>query len=596
MNRWIVIMGLLLALLPGLPAANETAEGTWLNGWLEPVEKGDGNAAYYLAPLEREGDLWAFELYYLGSGEDAERTLAHKGYVDGTDFKESNVVGHFIRYDQHGEVEVEGHRDTQGRYHGMATGYTYDGYSVSQYRHGEKHGMERKYHTNGQLKYEVLYLEGKAQDGERVFYDENGSISERHGYKGWTLHGDYLTYNDGVVATRAYYRDGDLEGWYRRYNEEGELTYRQRYSDGEKNGVEQYWRDGVLTSQRHYKDDKLHGVSEEWENGVLKSQGQYREGKRQGLYREWEDGVLREETDYIDRWQWVEQKIFYPDGTLKTHERRNEDHELVNEYNYDENGEVTYLLEYEDSESGRLKREEVYTEGKLTRRRLMVADRDWVLDEHYDPESGGVTDRYEAVDREKHGKNIHTDWRGYREIGDYRNGAPVGEHQLEDPEGNRIGGGRYRNGEKVGPWIYLEGETLVHEAYDARNRLHGPRKVVTLEGDVRLKAHYVRGQLHGEYVQLEGGRAVNKGRYHHGSKTGNWQETLGYDGLLYVGRYENGKETGEWKALDSDGYERARMPFHKGEPVGSHYFFARNGAVTEKRIFEDGELLETIRF
>lgn len=379
MNRWIVITGLLLALLPGLSAANETDEGTWLTSWLEPVEKDNRDAALYLAPLEPEGDLWAFELYYSGTGEDAERTLALKGYLDGTDFKEANVVGRFIRFDRSGEVDEEGHNDSAGEYHGDITDYGYDGYTVTQYFHGKKHGHERHYHDNGQLEYEVLYLEGEPQDGERVFHDEEGNVRARHEYKGHKRHGNYQEYVDGVQVLQASYRDGRLDGWYQRYDSDGELTHRQLFSDGKADGVELEWSDGVLSAQRHYQNDKLHGSVEEWEDGILTLEGEYHEGQRKGLFKEWQDGVLLKETDHISNWHWTEQKQYHPDGTLKTHARRNDDNELVEEYHYDADGELTYQLVFEPTESGRLKRQENYEAGQLARRRLTVPDRDWTL-------------------------------------------------------------------------------------------------------------------------------------------------------------------------------------------------------------------------
>lgn len=596
MNRWIVITGLLLALLPGLSAANETDEGTWLTSWLEPVEKDNRDAALYLAPLEPEGDLWAFELYYSGTGEDAERTLALKGYLDGTDFKEANVVGRFIRFDRSGEVDEEGHNDSAGEYHGDITDYGYDGYTVTQYFHGKKHGHERHYHDNGQLEYEVLYLEGEPQDGERVFHDEEGNVRARHEYKGHKRHGNYQEYVDGVQVLQASYRDGRLDGWYQRYDSDGELTHRQLFSDGKADGVELEWSDGVLSAQRHYQNDKLHGSVEEWEDGILTLEGEYHEGQRKGLFKEWQDGVLLKETDHISNWHWTEQKQYHPDGTLKTHARRNDDNELVEEYHYDADGELTYQLVFEPTESGRLKRQENYEAGQLARRRLTVPDRDWTLEETLDPTTGRVIDRREIVGWKRHGRNIETDWQGYRNSGEYREGTPVGEHILEDPEGNPIGGGRYRNGEKIGPWVYREGENLVHESFDQQGRLHGPRKVVTLDGVVRLEAYYVRGEPHGDYAVYQDEKPVTAGRYHYGKKVGQWIEEDPYDYLSHRGRYDDGKETGEWVSVSPSGYERARMQYHEGELHGTYYSFALNGRLTTKRVYEHGELQEEQMF
>lgn len=114
------------------------------------------------------------------------------------------------------------------------------------YVDGKIEGVRKKYYENGQLEKEIEYRggipngkykeysrEGGAvvksilinglQDGEVVTYYESGEVKSKYYMKNGLSHGDFYSYHiNGIMKMHAI-RDNDVTVYYHEYNEQGEL-------------------------------------------------------------------------------------------------------------------------------------------------------------------------------------------------------------------------------------------------------------------------------------------------------------------------------------------------------------------------------------
>ena len=76
------------------------------------------------------------------------------------------------------------------------------------FKDGEKHGLQRNWHVNGQLEAETNFKDGK-QDGMQKVWHENGQLKSETNYK-----------------------DGKEDGLVREWYENGQVLYEKKYNDG----------------------------------------------------------------------------------------------------------------------------------------------------------------------------------------------------------------------------------------------------------------------------------------------------------------------------------------------------------------------------
>ena len=93
-----------------------------------------------------------------------------------------------------------------------------------------KHGVNKVYYENGQLKSTEEYEHGKIINDHTVYY-ENGVIKYR------------LSYNDGKV----------VDGVYDTYDENGIVEFENKYEKGLKHGLQTWYKEGYIYEQRLYE-------------------------------------------------------------------------------------------------------------------------------------------------------------------------------------------------------------------------------------------------------------------------------------------------------------------------------------------------------
>jgi len=161
---------------------------------------------------------------------------------------------------------------------------------------GIKDGPWNEYYTNGALKSEGIYDEGK-RIGEWKFYHPNGELEQ----------------------IGSYNKDGKEDGEWIWYFTTGDLLRQESYFNGMTDGYSiEYDEFGVVIAEGEYIEDYREG---KWifNYGDHKSEGEYLNGMRHGKWNNYySDGILSFEGKFIEDNPNGRQIWFWPNGNKKT--------------------------------------------------------------------------------------------------------------------------------------------------------------------------------------------------------------------------------------------------------------------------------------
>ncbi|RYY67514.1 MAG: hypothetical protein EOO12_00835 [Chitinophagaceae bacterium] len=185
MNRYL---NLLYVLLLALPAAAQKIEQT-LDYKLKPTQK----APRYYSIMEKKGDRWHRELYYLpersqamqGDFLDAEATQPdgeHLWYGSNRllerveHYAAGKEQGIFLRYNNKGEL-IDSANYAGGWRTGLGLRWNDDGYLTdSSWFDGSGNGRVVRRYPSGMLSATGRYVRDTARDGRWLFYHDNGQL------------------------------------------------------------------------------------------------------------------------------------------------------------------------------------------------------------------------------------------------------------------------------------------------------------------------------------------------------------------------------------------------------------------------------------
>lgn len=124
---------------------------------------------------------------------------------------------------------------------------------------GTKEGVEKVYHSTGQLAMEVNNTQG-LRDGALHWYDTEGRHLEVMPYKNGKRHGlNRIFYENGNLRIEVTYVDDQKEGLEKFYFSSGKLASEVNYVKGKKEGLQkEYTIDGTLDNDVMY----VHGYKE----------------------------------------------------------------------------------------------------------------------------------------------------------------------------------------------------------------------------------------------------------------------------------------------------------------------------------------------
>ncbi|MDR0543095.1 MAG: hypothetical protein LBH19_12910 [Dysgonamonadaceae bacterium] len=221
------------------------------------------------------------------------------------------------------------------------------------------------------------YAEGKWE------YYKYNVLSEVKNYSKGYLNGEVISYyGDGkTVKNKATVKNGKVDGPVYRYSQDGRLEYEKGMKDGIDDGPERrYDESGKVIAETIYKNGKAEGksfaiynkgysdayvktecykngildgdYSEKYENGTVKTKGKYLNGKKEGVWEtNKEDGSKRPTEEYKNG-NVIKRITYFTDGKVEM------------ERNFNENGKQHGVEKKYDWETGALKTELNYANGK----------------------------------------------------------------------------------------------------------------------------------------------------------------------------------------------------------------------------------------
>ncbi|MCB0794525.1 MAG: hypothetical protein KDB88_07285 [Flavobacteriales bacterium] len=254
--------------------------------------------------------------------------------------------------------------------------------SIVDHYPGSDASHARHFHSNGQLMAEGRY-EGEQKDSIWHFWDQNGVLRSKEGFRSGKPHGDHITYfPDGQVAERITYVQGEREGKHEQFYPDGTPKHFAAYVqgspdgkmswftpkgtkdiegnmvNGEKDGTWSYFNeDGsvrvmlVFDNGQFVKDKKENGLFKDYyPDDQVKVEERYKNGMLDGDRKEFFDNGQWVERPYTDdrtgRQGEVERVLEGQTIRRKEHYRKGLLHGTVVEY--DEAGRELMRTEYVD--------------------------------------------------------------------------------------------------------------------------------------------------------------------------------------------------------------------------------------------------------
>lgn len=142
---------------------------------------------------------------------------------------------------------------------------------------GRKHGIWKKKHTNGRLRYVGHFDHGKEVGTFRFYYD-NGDVRAINKFRGKTGICYSLQYgNDSILAAEGKYIGSKRDSIWTFYNIVGDLISRESYKNDVKEGVsETYFPNGKMAETFVYQEGKKVGDwNQYYDTGKPKAKGVY---------------------------------------------------------------------------------------------------------------------------------------------------------------------------------------------------------------------------------------------------------------------------------------------------------------------------------
>lgn len=305
-------------------------------------------------------------------------------------------------------------------------------------KNGEKNGVWKEFYSNGKVKSETTFMDGKKNGYSKTFL-ESGSLANIEKYLGDSLllatpetttqlevRNEY--YEDGSVKKTGTYLFGVAEGVHKEYAPDGKITGAKIFKDGV------LMAEGLMDAAGNQQGPWI----EYHPGGKIKGKGSYEDGKKTG--------------------EWI---FYHPNGKTEQKGR------------YDKKGRPQGLWQWY-YESGSPLREENYLNGKRE-----GALTEWTDASKDSTGQGQVITKGEYIDGMKEGRWFYQiqdykeeglyksdqkdgPWVSYyvengqlRFAGKFVEGLPDGKHTFYYSDGRKQEEGKYIMGNKDGNWEYF---------------------------------------------------------------------------------------------------------------------------------------------
>lgn len=222
-------------------------------------------------------------------------------------------------------------------------------FSSGEIINGKKQGIwEIRYISNGKIWNDYIYATLQYRDGklngQKRFYETDGSITGRESYKNDLQHGLAISYHDnGKLAYRGFFKDGERHGEESKYFDNGQLQYSSTYKDGllTDNGESLiFYKNGQIHSKSILKYGVTIGTSIIYfPDGTIQIKSDYRNGKREGrTVTYYENGIVNSIQEHRDDKLNGSSVYYREDGSLESRVVYENDEILkANFYDYEGN-------------------------------------------------------------------------------------------------------------------------------------------------------------------------------------------------------------------------------------------------------------------
>jgi antitoxin component YwqK of YwqJK toxin-antitoxin module len=192
---------------------------------------------------------------------------------------------------------------------------TYQEYFIENYISGVKHGVQKYYHKNGNMK-KLETFKMNSLDGKKLeyyyspeFLDSSSlKVKKEIDYKAGQYHGKYLMFSpQGKPMIEENYVSDRKDGEQKYYQRNGNLMRTEEWSKGLREGATTtFFMDGItIIKQENYKKGQLNGQFKEWyfpkkdEEPLLKAEAIYKNGAllEQHVYDEFGKEIELDEND-----------------------------------------------------------------------------------------------------------------------------------------------------------------------------------------------------------------------------------------------------------------------------------------------------------
>lgn len=504
-------------------------------------------------------------------------------------------IGAWEIYDQEGKLSGKGIFDEEGR----------------------RQGEWLWYDPNGKISEEENYEKGKLE-GAYASYHSNGNHRKKLNYKEGKLHGISKLYNDeGALIEEKNFEKGELQGIYQSFHKIGapykdyELTYQKDKVEG---SLKRYYASGELFDQAVYKEGKI--IGEEnlyYQNKEKRATYNYgADGQYQGVYTTYyNNGKIYELGNTLEGYYHGDWKIYYKNGTLKKEMTYNKGR-LVGLYKeYDIDGKLYEEFEYKNDQiiafkyynkDGSIVKEDRKKKGTFYYQGYSVLG-NMIAEGLYDIKGGksGIWKFYDDGVLESKGEYKDNMLKGtYKTY--FKNGkeASISFYKKDSLDGYYVSyyknrkikqQGWYKGDQPQGVWHrYYPDGTLKEENYYYKGKFNGAQKYYGVEGTLYKTEYYEFDKLLSEIYFRSDGKELEK------LSISNLGEdyvlkTKHFNGSIYSEiNYKYGVKHGKYSKYNFNGEKVAEGTYFNGKPEGSWIWYHENRQIAEKRNYKSGKI------
>lgn len=441
--------------------------------------------------------------------------------------------------------------------------------------------------TIGQPKSELNYKDGM-QEGEQIYFSDDGKINERTHFKSDKKNGSATFYYDNGNQAAVYqYVDDILEGNFTTFYLLGGKQCEGSYSQDKLTGKHTcYYTNGIISSQKNFANDLYDGkIIYFYDNGDTSAIEHYTAGVMNGVVKKFlpmhqQIYLANVENDNI-----ITSTNYYYNGkveneltTIKGEKKQisyYENGKIKNETYVKKNGE-DYNIKYFDR-TGKLWSEEVYEKNILKKTLLYQGSK--VIEEI--KAKSGITTM-----KEENGNIFYT--------GSYTEGIRNGLHKTYYENGILRSEENYLNG-------LLHGSITHYDQYGGisakgtyfEGSIYGEYEINSEEG-IKSVYNYKKDVLHGPFKKYKNEKLIEEGFYNEGKFNGDLIQYWLDGGIKYINTYVD-DEFIKSSSFTSDGkinYEYTidqnlkKLSFNSADKLQSFEFELLNGYKTGKYIIK----------